>query len=177
MTWMSWFGYAVASSFRRLSFARPSSVSDTWVGDWNGRVRDTTELGQWHQRAIILAAGHPKEFGDLVARTVGVSVADVERVFGCASTEEYLIEAQGAVDVVVVSPELSWADILPMAEFVNRVYPDTDVVVLRFPDAASPGLTDLPGVSAIVSLIDCRCSARRCTEGGSSSRWGATRIA
>jgi hypothetical protein len=122
-----------------------------WVSDWLGQLRDIGNREPWDRRVVILAAGYPKEFRELVARSVGVPVTDVASVFGCAATEEYLMEAQGAVDVVVVSPELREPDVVPMAEFVDRVYPGiVIVVVVRGPKADRSHSNDLPGIDVIV---------------------------
>lgn len=123
-----------------------------WVNAWREQSSDLEELEGWTRKIVVVAAGHPKEFRELVACSLGVPVGDVASVFGCAATEEYLMHAQDPVDVVVVSPLLRWPDVLPMAEFVGRCFPGTAVIVVREPDAAPvrADLTDWPGVDVIL---------------------------
>jgi hypothetical protein len=126
-------------------------LTGAWVDDWLDLLPERSVEDERSRKIAVLAAGRPEEFRELVARALGVPLASVASVFGCAATEEHLMAVQGAVDVVVVSPDLRWPDILPMADFIHRSYPATAVIVVR-EDGTAQLPSSFPGISATLSV-------------------------
>jgi hypothetical protein len=78
----------------------------------------------------IIAAGLPPSFQRDVAEALGLDTDEVAWVQSMPAVEELLMRASSPVDMIVLSPEVKEANVLPMAEFVGRISPGTAIVLV-----------------------------------------------
>ena len=98
----------------------------------------------------VYAVGTPQSFRQTLARALEVETDGVGWVQSATAAEEALINADGPIDVLVLSPEVKEPDALGLAEFVGRSAPGTAIVMVRdhtwnglLPAAMRAGIRDV----------------------------------
>ena len=100
----------------------------------------------------LLAVGTPQTFRSTLARAMEVEPEDVGWVQSVTAAEEVLVEADEAIDVLVLSPEIKEPDALGLAEFVGRTAPMTAIVMVR--DKSWNGLLPAAMRAGIRDVVD-----------------------
>jgi pilus assembly protein CpaE len=98
----------------------------------------------------VYAVGTPQSFRQTLARALEVETEGVGWVQSATAAEEALINSDGPIDVLVLSPEVKEPDALGLAEFVGRSAPGTAIVMVRdhtwnglLPAAMRAGIRDV----------------------------------
>jgi pilus assembly protein CpaE len=98
----------------------------------------------------VYAVGTPQSFRQTLARALEVETDSIGWVQSATAAEEALINADGPIDVLVLSPEVKEPDALGLAEFVGRSAPGTAIVMVRdhtwnglLPAAMRAGIRDV----------------------------------
>ncbi len=100
----------------------------------------------------VIAVGTPQSFRTTLARALEVEPEDIGWVQSVTAAEEILVEGDGPVDVLVLSPEVKEPDALGLAEFVGRAAPMTAIVMVR--DKSWNGLLPAAMRAGIRDVVD-----------------------
>ena len=100
--------------------------------------------------ASDVAVGTPQSFRQQIARSLEVEPDEIGWVQTPTAAEELLINSNGLLDVLVLSPEVREEDALGLADFVGRQAPGTAIVWVRdhtwnglLPAAMRAGIRDV----------------------------------
>jgi pilus assembly protein CpaE len=100
----------------------------------------------------IYAVGTPQAFRSTLARALEVEPNAVGWTPSVTAAEEALVEQDGPVNVLVLSPEVKEPDALGLAEFVGRTAPMTAIVLVR--DRSWNGLLPAAMRAGIRDVVD-----------------------
>lgn len=101
----------------------------------------------------VVGIGKSQTFRASLARALEAKPGEIGWVPSVTAAEEILGQADEAVDVLVLSPEVNESDAIGLAEFMTRSSPTTAVVVVRdfLPNGSLPALIRA-GVRDVVDL-------------------------
>jgi len=102
--------------------------------------------------STVIAVGTPQTFRTTIARALEVDQDDIGWVQSVTAAEEVLVERDGPVDVLVLSPEVKEPDALGLAEFVGRTAPSTAIIMVR--DKSWNGLLPAAMRAGIRDVVD-----------------------